>query len=234
MALPQLNTVPSYTTKVPSTGQSITYRPYLVKEEKILMIAFETGDQKEALRAVVNTLEACITENVKTEQLTTFDVEYLFTQVRSKSVGEVSTILLPCSNCKTKNEIEVDLTSVEVDMPDKSNIIELTPQISVEMQYPSYKTVISLNLEDQGAQLGFDMLTKCISAICTEEERIDTRDVKSEEIQEFIEQMTTDQFQKVAEFMQDMPSLKKNVKFGCVKCGETNEHTLQGINDFLS
>jgi len=234
MALPKLNTSPSYTTKVPSTGQSITYRPYLVKEEKVLMIAFETGEQKQALGAIVDTLSACITEDVDTKSLTTFDIEYLFTQVRSKSVGEVSTIVLTCSSCKTKNEVDVEISSIEVDMPEKSNVIPLTDTISVEMKYPSYTDIVALDLEGNETELGFAMLSKCMSAIQTEEERIDTKDVSEKELQEFIEQMTSEQFQEVSKFLQDLPSLKKEVTYPCMSCGETNTYTLKGINDFLS
>lgn len=234
MALPQLNTSPSYSSKIPSSGQAITYRPYLVKEEKVLMIAFETGDQKQALGAIVDTLKACITEEVDVKRLTTFDIEYLFTQVRSKSVGEVSTIMLPCSSCKTKNEVDVLLSDIEVDIPEDNNVIELTDSISVEMKYPAYTEIMDLDLEGNETELGFSMLAKCIAAILTPEERVETSDVKEAEVHEFIEQMTSDQFQKVAGFLQSLPSLKKEVTFPCTSCGETNTHLLKGINDFLS
>jgi len=234
MALPQLNSSPQYTTKIPSTGLEISYRPYLVKEEKVLMIAFETGDQKQALRAIVDTMNACITDDIDITKLTTFDVEYLFTQIRSKSVGEVATVLLSCSSCEHKNEVDVDLSTIEVVNGDKSNIIQLTDDISVEMQYPSYKSIMNLDMEKQNTELGFEMLINCVGAICTEEERIDTRDIKRQDVQDFIEQMTTEQFKRVSDFMSDMPVVKKDITFPCVSCNETNNHTLQGINDFLS
>ena len=234
MALPKLNSTPSHTTKIPSTGEKITYRPYLVKEEKVLMIAFETGDQKQALGAIVDTLRACISEEIDPKKLTTFDIEFLFTQIRSKSVGEVATIMLGCSSCQSKNEVSIVLSELEVNMPEVSNVIELTPNISVEMQYPTYTSVIDMDLEGNETQVGFDMLAKCISAIMTEEERIDTKDVSPKEVADFIEQMTTDQFKAVSQFLQEMPSLKKDVEFTCDKCGEHNTATLKGINDFLS
>jgi Zn finger protein HypA/HybF involved in hydrogenase expression len=235
MALPKLNATPNYTVKVPSTGKKVGYRPYLVKEEKVLMIAFETGDQKQALGAVVDTLAACIQDDINVNALTTFDIEYLFTQIRSKSVGEKSTVMLPCSSCETKNEVDIDIASIEVDVPkDKSNIIELTPTVSVEMQYPSYTAVSNVDLEGNETQLGFQMLVKCIAAIHTDEERYDASEASEEELMEFIESMTTSQFQKVSAFLQDMPSLKKEVKFLCEKCGSENAQVLKGIGDFLS
>lgn len=234
MALPRLNDTPNYQTKVPSTGETVSFRPYLVKEEKVLMIAFETGEQKEALRAIVDTLKACIDEDINFQALTTFDIEYLFTQVRSKAVGEVATIMLPCSSCEHKNEVDVDIASIKVDIPEVDNVIELTPNVSVEMRYPAYTTLMELDFEGSEAEVGFAMLANCIASIQTDEERIDTRDVPTEEIQEFIGQMTTDQFQKVSVFLQDLPQLKKEQRFQCEKCGEMNEHTLKGIQDFLS
>lgn len=235
MALPKLNATPNYTVKVPSTGKTVGYRPYLVKEEKVLMIAFETGDQKQALGAVVDTLAACIEDDIDVNALTTFDIEYLFTQIRSKSVGEKSTIMLPCSSCEHKNEVDLDIASIEVEVPkDKKNIIELTPSVSVEMQYPSYRAITGVDLDGQETELGFQMLIKCISAIHTDEERYDASDASEEELMEFIESMTTSQFQQVSAFLQDMPSLQQEVKFLCEKCGTGNTQTLKGIGDFLS
>lgn len=233
MALPKLNSTPSYQTTVPSTGQKVTYRPYLVKEEKVLMIAFETGDQKAALRAVVDTLDACITEDINAKQLTTFDIEFLFTQVRSKSVGEVASIMIPCSGCTHKNEVDINLADIEVNVSDTSNVFEITPSISVEMQYPSYSTVVDMDFEGNETEVGFALLTKCLSAILTEDERIDTKDVSEQEVTEFIESMTGDQFKIVSGFLQNMPALQKEVEFGCEKCGESNKTLLKGINDFL-
>jgi DNA-directed RNA polymerase subunit M/transcription elongation factor TFIIS len=234
MALPKLHTSPQYSCKIPSTGEVVSYRPYLVKEEKVLMIAFETGDQKEALGAIVDTLQACVTEDINMKELSTFDIEFLFTQIRSKSVGEVATILIPCSACGHKNENDIQLSEIHVDVPEASRIIELTPSISVEMKYPTYATVIGMNLEGNETELGFEMLSQSVSAILTEDERIDTRDVSKQELMDFIEQMTTDQFKKVSVFLQDMPSLNKDVEFNCEKCNHPNSTTLKGISDFLS
>lgn len=234
MALPKLNSTPSYTLEIPSTGQKVTYRPYLVKEEKVLMIAFETGDQKQALRAIADTLKACIVEDINLSELATFDIEYMFTQIRSKSVGEVASIVIPCSHCETKNEVDINVSEIKVDIPDVSKTIELTPSISVEMKYPSYESVMDLDLTQNETEVGFKMIAKSISAILTDDERIDVRDVSDSEIMDFIGEMTADQFKHVSAFLQKMPALKKEVKFACIKCGETSEQTLQGVGDFLS
>lgn len=233
--LPQLNTTPSYQTMIPSTGKAVSFRPYLVKEEKVLMIAFETGEQKEALRAIVNTIEACVTDDLDVDKLTTFDIEYLFTQIRGKSVGEKSTILMTCKECETQNEVDIVLSEIKVDVPkNKDMVVELTPDISVEMKYPSYTSVIDLDLDGSESEIGFDMLVNSISAILTTEERIDTSEVPRKEVHAFIEQMTSEQFQKISAVLQTMPSLQKDVEFACNSCGTENKQTLKGISDFLS
>jgi hypothetical protein len=235
MALPKLNSTPQYSCVIPSTKETVNYRPYLVKEEKILMIGFETGDQKAALTAIINTLEACIEGDIKVSDLTTFDVEYLFTQVRSRSVGEGATILVPCTSCGHKNEITVELSSIEIEYPENFNSkIVITDQVSVEMKYPSYSDVLQMNFDGDQTEMGMQILAQSIDAILTEDERISTKDVGAQEVMDFIESMTSDQFKKMSDFLESLPSLKKDIKQPCLDCGETIERRLQGINDFLS
>lgn len=232
--LPQLNTTPKYKTMVPSTGKKITYRPYLVKEEKVLMIAFETGEQKDALLAIVDTIQACVQEELETNKLTTFDIEYLFTQIRGKSVGEKSTILLPCSKCEVKNEVDVVISDIQINVPKGNSIIQLTDDISVEMRYPPYISMMEMGEETNETEVGFRLLAKSVSAILTSEERYDVEDSPIEEVMEFIEQMTTEQFEKISQFLRDMPAIEKEVEYMCTSCGHGNKHVLRGMNDFLS
>jgi DNA-directed RNA polymerase subunit M/transcription elongation factor TFIIS len=235
MALPKLNDVPKYELVVPSTGKTVSYRPYLVKEEKVLMIAFETGDQRQSLGAIVDTIKSCVQEEILDHELTTFDIEYMFTQIRSRSVGETATVLLSCSECNHKNERDIDVSSIKVNVPkEKNNIIELTPSISVEMKYPSYVDIKTTDFNQDELTLGFELASNCISAILTEEERIDTKDIKKEEVLEFIESMTQDQFKKVGQFLESMPALMHKDTFTCEKCGTENTVILRGMQDFLS
>lgn len=234
MALPKLNDNPSYSVVVPSTGKKVSFRPYLVKEEKVLMIAFETGKQNEMLKAVVDTIQACLSEKVDTSVFTTFDIEFLFTQIRSKSVGEKSTIMLGCSSCEHKNEVDIEISQIKIDVPkDRDTLIELTDTIGVKMKYPSYDMLVDMDQDIGDLDLGFKMVANCIDSIVTEEEKTEASDVTEAELIEFLESMTTEQFQKVSAFLRDMPTMKKEVKFLCEKCGEANERTLQGIGDFL-
>jgi len=234
MALPKLNSNPNYKTTIPSTGQKISFRPYLVKEEKVLMIAFETGAQVDALNAIVDTIEVCIKEKVNVRELTTFDIEFLFTQIRAKSVGEKSTIVMKCTSCDHGNEYEVDLSKVKVsESKEGSNLIKLTDDVSIKMKYPAYGEVLSADLDAGEMEVGFAMLVKCIDSIITEEECIDASTVSDSDLSEFLDSMSSSQFQQVSAFLRDMPSLQHNVKFLCDKCGHPNDMLLKGIQDFL-
>jgi DNA-directed RNA polymerase subunit M/transcription elongation factor TFIIS len=238
MALPKLNTAPIYEVSVPSTGERVSYRPYLVKEEKVMMMAFESGDQNQALKAIVSTIEACVQDKINVKDLATFDVEYLFTQIRSKSAGEKATVLLKCQECETQNEIDVDLSSIGIEIPDDEKIVELTDQITVEMKYPPYSAVIESDLQGDQVQLGLDMVVASISGIIVknglEEERMDAKDVSKKELLEFIESMTTEQFEKVTKYIGNLPAMKHDAKFKCINCEHDNEVELKGIQDFLS
>ena len=234
MALPKLNSSPQYELTIPSTGQRVTFRPYLVKEEKVLMIAFESGDVKEAVRAIANTLEACITEDIKMSELATFDVEYIFTQVRSKSVGEVATILLTCNNCETKNEYEFDVSKITVDVGEqKDTIIQLSDTVSVEMQYPQFTKVLNDLGDKRGVEDGFDTVVSSIKAVLTEEERISANDVSIADLVEFVESLTTAQFSKLLEFLKTLPAIRHDAEYDCKKCGTHNVQVLSGLRDFL-
>lgn len=235
MALPKLNESIKYEMEIPSSKTLVTYRPYLVKEEKILLMAFESQDQKQAMRAMVDTIVACVFDDITPSQLTTFDVEYMFTQIRSKSVGETSTVNVKCQaiDCDEMNECVVNLSELTVEGEETNNIIELTPSVSIEMRYPSYNTFVDKWQEGiNESEFGFIMMENCISAILTEDERYSASDVSSKEMSEFIDSMTNSQFQKVGEYLRTIPSMKKDVEFTC-KCGHENKVTLEGLQDFF-
>jgi len=234
MALPRLNDTPSYSMVVPSTGKEVFYRPYLVKEEKVLLMAFEANDEKQAMKAMVDTITACVKDDIKQRSLTTFDVEYMFTQIRSKSVGETADIGIKCSECETSNEVSIDLSSVEVTKSEGSNTIELTDNISVEMRYPSFLDMsefVSTDMKE--SEFAYDTVVKCVDAIVTEEERYAADDVSKKELTEFVEGLTSAQFVKLADWLQGMPKMKHDVTFKCKNCGHDNEHTLEGMQSFF-
>ena len=238
MALPKLNETLNFELKIPSTGQKVKYRPYLVKEEKVLLQAFESGDVKTCLEAMVDTLEACIDKKEKLDvaDLATFDIEYMFTQVRSKSVGETSTILIKCKDCETQNSYQIDLENIEVEMGEVGNVIGITDDIEVEMKYPTYRGFIEQDLGDiqeENSETMFKVLASSVAAIRTNEERIDTTGEDPQDIVEFLESMTAGQLKKVTEFLQVLPSMSHLAKFDCSNCGADNELELKGLSDFF-
>ena len=145
-ALPKLNATPKHEMVIPSTGKTVMFRPYLVKEEKILLMAFESQDEKNAMKAMLDTIDACVEGDYVKSKLTTFDIEYMFTQIRGKSVGESIDVNLTCSECEGKTKMNINLSDISVDVPKVDNLVRLTDTISVEMRYPPFKTLSLIHI----------------------------------------------------------------------------------------
>ena len=214
MALPVLNN-PNYEMELPSTGEKIEYRPFLVKEQKILMMAMESKDTSAQSKAVIDIIKNCTfgTINDKVEQLPTFDIEYMFLQIRSKSVGESIEINVTCEDDgETKVPVEINLEDIKVIKTEEhSNVIPITDKIGMTMKYPTMKQLMKYDIGKIDATEGtFKIIGDCLESIYDEETVYD--DMSQKEVNEFIEQMTTEQFQKVSNFFQTMPKLKHTVK----------------------
>jgi len=233
MALPKINSTPKYDMTIPSTNETVRFRPFLVKEEKVLMIAMESNDNKQMLNSIVDTLDACVENGVKRESLTTFDVEYMFTKLRAKSVGETANLGVDCQHCEEQNEITVDIDTIEVDVPDTDTMIDIGNNINVEMRWPSFTNLSQLDLQGSETEQAFAILRASIAAVHTEEERIDLKDESNKEIQDFIESMNRHQFEKIQKFVEAMPTLSHQVNFKCTSCKKDNEITLQGMQSFF-
>ena len=244
MGLPRVNETLNFSMTIPSSGQKVKYRPYLVKEEKILLQAFESEDVVTCLQAMCDTISACLDEkdNVDVMELATFDIEYMFTQLRSKSVGESSEISVKCMNseCNAANKVSVNLESLSVDVSSDDKIVEINDQFSVELRYPTYKSMLAneeakspSNTKDQNMNDVLEMIAGAIVAIMTEDERIDCRDQSQKEVMAFLDSMTASQLQNLATFFEDMPSLKHTVEFDCKECETHNELVLKGLSDFF-
>lgn len=235
MALPQLNSTPSYRITIPSLDKKTTFRPFLVKEQKALLIAYETQDKTDMVRAITRTIHACIEEPIE-ETLTTFDVDYLFTQIRAKSVGEVVDLTIKCEECNMSNDISIELDDIQMSQETQSDIIELTEDVSLKMRYPSYEDFLSneklLETESMTESL-MELIMVCLDSVLTEEERFSIKDENKEEIVNFIDSMTSDQFERVTEFVQNMPAISKDIEFTCVSCKHENKRTLRGMDDFF-
>lgn len=234
MALPKLNDTPKYNVTIPSNGKKVRFRPYLVKEEKVLMMAVESGDTRAGLEAIVETISACIQDNIDVSRLTTFDVEYLFTQIRAKSAGETVHIGLKCKKCDEMSEVDIPLDDIKIKVPKKDKTIQLNEEISVELRYPPYNILLDMDLEsDNRAEQSFSLASKCIEAVMYNDERISFEEATEEELIEFLESMTNDQFKNVTEFIETMPKLQHNVKFDCHACGNNNNIKIEGMQSFF-
>ena len=234
MALPKLNTSPKYETVIPSTGKTVRFRPYLVKEEKVLLMAFEQNDPIAAMKAIIDTIVVCVDGNLKHTELATFDVEYLFTQIRAKSVGEKSQINVKCTNCEHLNLNEVDLSSVSVDVVEpESSSVDLGEDVVVELKYPSASDLLVLNNTESQTEILVATIVASIAGIQTEEERIDANDVSAEDLKEFVESMTGVQFKLMSEWVAKIPAMEKEIEFECEKCNTKNSQTLRGLVDFF-
>ena len=235
MALPKLNDIPKYSLTIPSTGKEIKFRPYLVKEEKVLMLAMESQDEKQMYSSIVDTIEACVNDPIKRSLLTTFDVEYMFTQIRSKSVGETADIMLKCKQCEHSNKVQINLDNVKVENLEVNKTISITEDIILEMKWPTYLSMINSGMykEDTQTEKTFEMIISCIDKVITDDEQISMADETKEDAMEFVESLNTGQFDKIRKFMENMPAMKSEGNFICESCGHHNKYTLQGMSDFF-
>lgn len=235
MALPKLNSNPKYELTIPSTGTKARFRPFLVKEEKALMIAMESGNQNDALGGLVDTINACATDdNFSAGKLTTFDIEYIFLQLRAKSVGETVKLGLKCSECSATNDHVVPLDSIKVTLPKIERIIKLEQDITIEVDWPTFNDIKNLTIIEDDTESAFKIIAKCIKSINTGSERILAKDVTEAELQDFLESMSSGQFTKIKDFFEQIPKLKHDMKFKCVKCSHDNEISVEGVENFLS
>ena len=236
MALPQVNSS-RYSTKLPSTGVDIEYRPYLVKEEKIMMVALESKDNKQIVGAMKDVAQACILTDVDVDKLTAFDLEWMFLQLRSKSVGEKADVKMKCQqkDCDAMTEVSIDLSKVEMDDYEPNRVIQLNNDIGVQMVYPSVNLVEKYDEEKLKNVDGvFDMIIDCLETIYDKDDVYHVKDERRQDVKDFVEALTSNQFSKLAEFLQKIPSVKKRVEWCCSTCEANNEMELRGLQSFFT
>lgn len=237
MALPLLNETPEYDLVIPSSQTSVQFRPFLVKEQKILLMAFESRDSRQIMQAIGKTIELCV-PGIDISSLSSFDIDYIFMQIRSKSVGEKANVSIKCKQCEHPNPVSVDLETAELTNPPKDNMIKLTDDMTMKMKYPSYNEVVKSDtmLKDNvtSTELAIESIKLSMEALITEDEYILMKDESNEEITRFIDSLNDEQFSKLAGFISDIPKLILNVNFTCESCGHDNKHTMEGIDDFFS
>jgi len=236
MPLPKIST-PTYELTIPSSGKTINYRPFLVKEEKILIIAMESQSDKEITRAVKNVLASCIlTKGIKLDDLSTFDIEYLFLNIRGKSVGETVEVLVTCpDDNETKVPVQVNLDEIEVTTnADHQRDIQLDGSLSMRMKYPSMGEFIKSNFSvDMKVNDTFDLVCSCIEQVYSEEESWAAADCTKKEMNEFLEQLNTTQFQKIEKFFETMPKLSHTIKVLNPKTKVESDVVLEGLTAFF-
>ena len=238
MPLPKIAT-PTYELELPSTGKSIKYRPFLVKEEKVLVIALESEDTKQITNAIKAVLKNCVlTKGIKVETLPTFDIEYLFLNIRGKSVGEELEVNIVCpDDGETNVPVFIDLDSIQVEKDDDhTNQIKLDDDLMMEMKYPSLEQFIKNNFDFQeGNQMdqSFELIATCIDKIYNEDEVWATADCTKKEVKEFLESMNSSQFKEIEKFFESMPKLKHTIEVTNPNTKVKSEVVLEGLASFF-
>ncbi len=221
---------------VPSTGETVTYRPYVVREEKILLIAIESRSEIAVEKAVTEIIKTCVESPIDMKKLTTFDIEFMFITLRSKSVGEGVKINPPCDHCEERNEHKIDLEKVTVknleDAIDKH--IKLTDDISLDLRWQTLDDRLKESERETETETMINTIAHSIETIYSGEEIFAAKDVKLKEIINFVESLNSDQFVEVCEVLGKAPALNYKMEFECEHCGEKNERELKGLIDFFT
>jgi len=240
MPLPKIS-APTYELTLPSSGRKVKYRPFLVKEEKILVIALESEDNKQITNAIKTVISNCIlTRGIKIEKLATFDIEYLFLNVRAKSVGETVDVNITCpDDGVTQVPLQIDIDSIKVQKNDKhTNIIKLDDKLSIQMNYPSLTQFIESNFElagvDSDLEKSLDVIISCIGQVYNEEESWDASECTKKELKDFVEQMNSKQFKEIETFFDTMPKLSHKIKVKNPETEVESEVVLEGLASFFS
>ena len=239
MPLPKI-AAPTYELELPSTEETIQYRPFLVKEEKLLVIALESEDTKQITNAIKTVIKNCIlTKGIKVENLPTFDIEYLFLNIRGKSVGEELDVNIICpDDGETEVSVNINLEDIEVQKnDDHEKRIKVDDSIMIEMKYPSLDQFIKNNFDfnkRNAMDQSFELIASCIDTIFTEDEAWSTADCSKKEVTEFLESMNSSQFKGIEKFFETMPKLSHKVKVRNPKTKVESEVVLEGLASFFA
>jgi hypothetical protein len=237
MSLPQINT-PVHELKIPSTGKKVKYRPFVVREEKILLLALESENQEEVTDAIIQIIGNCIQTKIDLDSLSTFDVEYIFLNVRAKSVGEILEFSITCpDDGETQAEVEINIDDIQV-IKDKghTDTIDLENGYFIKMKYPTMKYIMEKKPDDKKSLIDstFEYAVECIDTIYNDEETWEAADSTKKELEEFVEQMNSKQYQKLQSFFATMPKLSHTVKVTNPKTGVKSDVTIEGLANFFA
>ena len=236
MALPKIET-PTYELTLPSQDIKVKYRPFLVKEEKILLMALESQKSDEIFQATKQIVSSCTFDALKVEELPTFDLEYIFLQIRAKSVGETTKFKVLCpDDKKTYADVEVDLTKVNVEVDDNHTnklVVDEKRNLGVVLKYPTMNVLKSGTMENPTTEQIFDVLTECVDHIYEGDKIYPAKDSTSQEIKEFFEGLSQDSFVKIKSFFDTMPRLRYEVEVTNPVTNVKSKVVLSGLNDFF-
>ena len=239
MPLPTIST-PSYELELPSTKKKINYRPFLVKEEKLLVLALESEDTKQITAAIKAVIKACVlTKGIKVEKLPTFDIEYLFLNIRGKSVGEEVEVNIICPDDETTSvPVTIMIDEIKVkENEDHTNKIKVDDDLMMEMKYPSLEEFVSSNFdfkEESSVERSFELIGSCIDKIYNEDEVWSTADCTKKEVGQFLEQMNSAQFKEIEKFFDTMPKLTHEIHVTNPKTKKKSTVTLEGLSSFFA
>ena len=239
MALPRLNETIWYDLKLPSSGEIIHYRPFLVKEQKILLLAGESNQPKQVIRAITATIRSCVQEDIDITTLSSFDVDYIFTRIRAKSVGETAELVVKCQECEQDNDVKVDIMQSKVVGDIKPQKVQLTPDVAVELHYPTYSDLMSNTsvfdgeTENKTSEASMNLIMSCMKTLYTDDERIDLKNESRQELMNFMDSLNADQFEKIATFIGNIPKLSYDLEFTCEHCSHDNKILLEGMDNFF-
>jgi hypothetical protein len=244
--LPKLD-VPIFETKLISNDQVVRFRPFLVKEQKLFLMTNETNDAKEMIKTVKQVLKNCILDEIDVDNLATFDLEYLFLNLRARSVSEVSNLKFTCNNAiegkeneednKCGNTVEIDVNLLEVECvknPEHVNKIELTDKIGIIMKYPTFSSINLDDLNSENIDKIVEVIIGCIDYIYDNDQVYYAKDTHKNELTEFVENMKQSDLEKVSKFFNTLPKIKKDLDFNCKKCGYQETISLEGMQSFFA
>tara|TARA_Y100001937_G_scaffold12178_1_gene15409 strand:+ start:3083 stop:3787 length:705 start_codon:yes stop_codon:yes gene_type:complete len=234
MALPKLATA-KYELTLPSTGQKVEFRPFLVKEEKMLMLAQQEGSQQSLIRAVQDLIDACTFGKLDSKKLPTFDIEYVFLQIRCKSIGETATVTVICPDDEeTKVKVDVNLSEVQcVKDKDHTNDVKISDDVGIIFDYPEISKVVKITSGKSDAVATFDVIKTCVNQIYDTTNVYTRNDIEDKDLDDFIESMSHEQFMKVQSFFETMPKVKHKITVKNPKTEVVSDLTLEGLQDFF-
>ena len=235
MALPKV-VAPTYELELPSNGKKIKYRPFLVKEEKVLLIAMDSGDEKQITQANIDVINACVTSRIKIEDLPSFDLEYVFLKIRAASVGEEITVNVVClDDNKTKVSHTININEVKVFKPKgHTDKIMINKTVGVIMKYPKLDHFIEFGVRGETDMDGLDIIIGCIDQIFDGEDVTESSECTPKELKEFIESLTQRQFNKVSKFFETMPKLQHKFDVVNPNTKKSSTYTLEGLQSFFA